>query len=206
MMDVQHQGEKLHITVEDGGVETRVSTPLVDNTENLVLFEDQQMNDMDRMCVAYWTALESDDESTQNGAAIWDADDELVASGFNHYLWDHNNGPVPNWMRQRPTKYAYVEHAERAAIHNAARLGKATEGGTMYSPWAACTDCARAIVGSGITTLVRHKQAMDRPHPQWADNLLDANDILEMGGVTITEINQVFDGPDLRFRGKQWTP
>jgi dCMP deaminase len=50
----------------------------------------------------------------------------------------------------RPTKYLWIEHAERNAICNAARAGTATEGCTLYVELMPCMDCARAIVQAGI--------------------------------------------------------
>jgi len=56
---------------------------------------------------------------------------------------------------QRPEKYMWVEHAERNAVYNAARIGAATEGCTMYvNQSIICCDCARAIIQAGITRVV----------------------------------------------------
>jgi len=54
----------------------------------------------------------------------------------------------------RPTKYLWIEHAERNAICNATRAGTATEGCTMYVEIMPCMDCARAVVQAGITQVV----------------------------------------------------
>src|ERR1039457_5514978 len=54
----------------------------------------------------------------------------------------------------RPTKYLWIEHAERNAICNAARAGTATEGCTIYVEIMPCMDCARAVVQAGITQVV----------------------------------------------------
>ena len=48
-----------------------------------------------------------------------------------------------------------MEHAERNAIYNAARMGISLKGCTLYqTPMFPCSDCARGIIQSGITTVV----------------------------------------------------
>ena len=54
----------------------------------------------------------------------------------------------------RPTKYLWIEHAERNAICNAARAGTATQGCTIYVEIMPCMDCARAVVQAGIIQVI----------------------------------------------------
>ena len=51
----------------------------------------------------------------------------------------------------RPQKYQYVEHAERNAIYNAARVGTPLLGCSAFVSLAPCVGCARALVQAGIT-------------------------------------------------------
>ena len=51
---------------------------------------------------------------------------------------------------ERPAKYQYVEHAERNAIYNAARVGTPTLGCSAFVSLAPCVGCARALVQAGI--------------------------------------------------------
>src|ERR1039457_2505079 len=60
----------------------------------------------------------------------------------------------------RPTKYLWIEHAERNAICNAARAGTATEGCTIYVNIMPCMDCARAVVQAGIVQVVISAERM----------------------------------------------
>ena len=55
----------------------------------------------------------------------------------------------------------------------------------MVGNWMACTDCARAIVQSGISTIIRH--ATDADNGKWGDSLVMADDILTQGGVEIID-------------------
>src|ERR1035437_10839489 len=48
-------------------------------------------------------------------------------------------------------------HAEQNAINNAARVGIAIEGGTMYSKMIPCYKCAQSIINAGIVRVVALK-------------------------------------------------
>ncbi len=49
-------------------------------------------------------------------------------------------------------------HAEQNAIIQAARIGVALEGATLYCRMTPCTVCARSIIGSGIKHVVCEKR------------------------------------------------
>ena len=51
-------------------------------------------------------------------------------------------------------RYHFVEHAERAAIMQALLRQESLEGATLYCTRFACSDCARAIIWSGIKRVV----------------------------------------------------
>ena len=51
-------------------------------------------------------------------------------------------------------RYYIIEHAERAAIFNALRAGADLSHATIYCTRFPCSDCARAIVWSGIRRAV----------------------------------------------------
>ena len=69
----------------------------------------------------------------------------------------------------RPTKYLWIEHAERNAICNAARAGTATEGCTIYVEIMPCMDCARAVVQAGIIQVVVSRERMAEYSSQYYD-------------------------------------
>lgn len=48
-------------------------------------------------------------------------------------------------------------HAEQNAINNAARVGVAIEGGTLYCKMTPCYKCAQSIINSGIVRVVALK-------------------------------------------------
>jgi dCMP deaminase len=55
---------------------------------------------------------------------------------------------------ERPEKYHWMVHAEANSVANAARNGVALKGGTVYSSFLPCADCARLIVQSGVVRVV----------------------------------------------------
>lgn len=97
-----------------------------------------------RQACAY-AVTNSDDKDTQNGAIVVTITKVVCAANM-----------VPGKVRvadervSRPLKYQFIEHAERTSILRAALNGVKTEGATLYCPWYACVDCARAIIVSGI--------------------------------------------------------
>jgi dCMP deaminase len=157
--------------------------------------------DMLRRCYLFST-LVSDDPSTQNGAIIVDLSGP-ISCGANHFPLGVHKTPE---RLVRPTKYAYMEHAERAAIYNAARYGKATEGCWMFCPWSACADCARAIVEAGIERLIRHKSILDKTGDRWKESVAIADQILTEGHVEIENYEGEIGGVTILFDGEPWNP
>jgi dCMP deaminase len=100
--------------------------------------------------LAFFIAERSEDPSTQTGAVIVGPDMEIRSTGFNGLP----RGVVQKLDRfQRPAKYQFMEHAERNAIYNAARMGTPTLGCSMYVNAFPCADCARGIIQAGIKNL-----------------------------------------------------
>ncbi|MBV9568563.1 MAG: hypothetical protein JO172_10520, partial [Hyphomicrobiales bacterium] len=57
-------------------------------------------------------------------------------------------------------RFVWMEHAERNAIFEAAKLGVATRAATLATTFFPCIDCARAIVQAGITRLCTRYRIM----------------------------------------------
>src|SRR5690606_16026096 len=89
---------------------------------------------------------------------------------------------------ERPLKYKFVEHAERGAVYDAARAGISLKGADMYSPWASCCDCARAIAMSDIGRLIRFPHARNE---RWDRSVEIGDTIMREAGVEIVEIEPV---------------
>jgi len=103
--------------------------------------------------IAHQVKLKSKDRNTQIGAVIVGSDKEIVSTGYNSFprgIDDYNRD-----RQERPEKYYWMEHAERNAIYNAARIGVSTKGCTMYLTCGMpCADCMRGIINAGITKIV----------------------------------------------------
>ena len=80
-------------------------------------------------------------------------------------------------------RFIWLEHAERTAIFEAARRGIATDGGTLLSTYFPCTDSARALVQSGIATLVTPRPEYD--DPVWGESFRTSAAILAEGAVAV---------------------
>lgn len=151
------------------------------------------------MEVALAAAEDSPDPSTQNGAALWNG--VVLAADCNRFP-DGVSYSEERW--ERPIKYKWVEHAERNVIFQAARRGISCSGITLVCPWAACSDCSRAIVQAGIRTLVRLPFNNKVTGTHWHDDCLVGDTIMQEGGVEIVEldINELERVPMLRRDGQ----
>lgn len=147
-------------------------------------------------------ALLSPDPSSQNAGALSNGTDLLVLTlDVNRFPQNVHYSPE-RW--ERPTKYQYIEHAERNAIYSAARYGIATRGLTLVCLWAACPDCARAIIQAGLERLVTLQPNEDGKHAGWDDGIKVAMGMLAEAGVKVEYI----DGPlgvTVRRNGKDFS-
>ena len=101
----------------------------------------------------------SKDRSTQVGAVIVGEDRSPGPYGYNGFPRFIDDEKEERHIR--PSKYEWTEHAERNAIYNAARMGVALKGSTMYVTHVPCADCARAIIQVGITRVVTIASCME---------------------------------------------
>lgn len=149
---------------------------------------------------AYEVAGNSGDTSTQNGAIIVDPlTSRVIACGWNDIFPRCCDRPE---RRARPLKYAWTEHAERAAIFDAARNGIRTQGAWLYCPWLACADCGRAIVLAGIARVVRHRIPQHATRPDWEESIRVADEMFREAGVEVVDhVGEL--GVRFRFNGEE---
>lgn len=136
------------------------------------------------MTMALRAAKASPDPSTQNGAVFVSADGSLHTRDCNRFPFGVSY-TEERW--ERPLKYSIIEHAERNALYSAAANGIQTYGGTLISPWAACSDCARAIIQCGVSELIR--LGNNDTNARWDDSIKVADDLMKEAGIKITEIS-----------------
>ena len=108
--------------------------------------------------IASW----SKDPSTQVGCVIVDQQNRVVSLGFNGFP----RGVKDDSLRysDKETKYLFVAHAERNALHNAPL---SVEGCTLYSPLLPCNECAKSIIQKGMKKVVSYEPYEERIHLHW---------------------------------------
>lgn len=130
----------------------------------------------------------SKDTSTKTGAVVVGPDKEIRATGYNGIVRGVRDEVSERY--ERPTKYDFFEHAERNCVYNACLTGTSLKGCTIYATHTPCTDCARAIIQSGISTVVTRKleKRNDITSPTWRDKLSYAQEMFQEAGVNYVEI------------------
>jgi dCMP deaminase len=148
----------------------------------------------------------SHDPRTQNGAVIvgyqLDIRHETVVIGAANCF---PRGIAVTPERLDPAvKLKYMEHAERNAIYLAARYGQSTDNATMYCPWFACVDCARAIICSGIKRVVGLQKPRAITPERWRATIAEADELLHEAKI-IVDLLDVEVGVEILFNGEKVT-
>lgn len=106
------------------------------------------------MGVAVLSGMRSKDPNTQVGACIVSQDNKILSMGYNgfpkgcsddDFPWKRDGDPLEN-------KYFYTTHSELNAILN--YRGGSLEGAKLYVSLFPCNECAKAIIQSGIRTVI----------------------------------------------------
>jgi deoxycytidylate deaminase len=158
------------------------------------------------MAKAYNNAQRSPDKSSQNGAILvirkTTGELDVVANGYNHFYKG-----IPGELQDRDQKLREIEHAERACIYDAAYGGEPTKGSIMVCPWAACTDCARAIIGSGVQCLVYHHERYLLTDKRWIDSVNESLVWMENAGIQLFALEgSIPHTKPILVSGKLWSP
>ncbi|MBQ4530867.1 MAG: dCMP deaminase family protein [Lachnospiraceae bacterium] len=106
------------------------------------------------MGVAVLSSKRSKDPNTQVGACIVSQDNKILSMGYNGFPSGCSDDEFP-WRREGEpldTKYLYVTHSELNAILN--YRGGSLEGAKLYVTLFPCNECAKAIIQSGIKSIV----------------------------------------------------
>lgn len=165
--------------------------------------------DEHNMGLCYYEARRSEDKDTKVGCVIVDKYNLPISYGYNAFpegIEKSEERLVP------PEKYFWIEHAERNAIYNTVRTGKGIPpGSTMYVTWLPCTDCMRAIIRSGISRLVVHKQGdllykkLAGKSNNWGESSQRVLKMIEESGIEFHYLDVEFDEDRLSvyFRGNK---
>jgi dCMP deaminase len=151
------------------------------------------------MSMTFMAAMRSKDTSSKVGAVIVGANREIRSTGYNSFVRGINDH-VPE-RYERPEKYCWFEHAERNAIYNAARVGIPLDGCTIYVLGFPCADCARAIIQSGIRTVIYLLAGFNQKwqeHRVRSEKMFEEADVrvIEFKGQIIRKIESLIDGKD----------
>lgn len=157
------------------------------------------MSDIDYLREACRCAVErSEDPRTQVGAVLVAAEGKILSAS--------NRLPAGiarhQHRREHPTKAMFIEHAERAVLYKAAASGVPTAGASLYAPWAACTDCARAIIACGIKEVIGLIVLRNATPERWRSTIWTADQMLMEAGVGIRWVNERV-GVTVRFDGRE---
>jgi dCMP deaminase len=146
------------------------------------------------MRLAMTWAQQSKDPSTKVGAVIVGPDGEEVSSGYNGFP----RGILDSVERlsNREKKLGLTVHAESNAILNAARMGVATKGCSLFTAGfnalgrvvstCPCSKCALNIIQAGIKLVV--SGPIELCPPQWLVDFEYGRALLLEGGIEVAEI------------------
>jgi deoxycytidylate deaminase len=157
----------------------------------------------DSLRFAYHLARRSPDPSNQNGAVLA-RDGQVLIGGYNRFpekfCYDETH------LTDRVKKYRYVEHAERYVRYAAAANGIWVGGATMYCPWSACMECARAIIFSEVAEVVVHTPRMETTPKRWKASVDEALQYLDDCGVRVRYFDGPVGGNKIIVNGEPWQP
>ena len=107
------------------------------------------------MGIAFLSAKRSKDPNTQVGACIVSQDNKILSMGYNGFPNGCSDEDFP-WNRESAdpydNKYLYTTHSELNAILN--YRGGSLEGSKLYVTLFPCNECAKALIQSGIRTVI----------------------------------------------------
>lgn len=95
----------------------------------------------------------------------------------------------------------FRSHAETTALLICARVGMSTAGETLYAPWAACTECAKAIITAGVGRVVVSRGAMEATPDDWSANVEAGLNMLRDAGIRVEMMNPI--GMTIRMRDQE---
>ena len=129
-------------------------------------------------------ALLSRKINTKVGALLVDASGEILLAECNDYIDPVYSNPL---LENEYDRKAYSEHAERRVIYSALnkKICKLSEK-TMVVTHFPCTDCARAIILTGIRKLVVDKiDKHSKFYIEWLEDFKTSYKMLKSNGVNI---------------------
>jgi dCMP deaminase len=129
----------------------------------------------------YQAALFSKDPSKKVAAILIAPDThQILSTGYNG-ICRKLKETEDRWTR--PKKLEYVVHAEQNAVCNAARSGIKIENSICVVTMFPCVDCCKALIQSGIDTIVCEKP--DLNHERWGESFKISLELLDEANIDI---------------------
>jgi dCMP deaminase len=149
------------------------------------------------MGVALLSAQRSKDPNTQVGACIVNDKNKIVGAGYNGLPIGCSDDEF-SWSKEgdfMDTKYPFVCHAELNAILN--NIGMDLKGCTIYTALFPCNECTKAIIQSGISTVVYLSDKYEQTDSARASKLM-----LDKAGIAYRKVVASVDRIVLSFDAK----
>jgi deoxycytidylate deaminase len=126
----------------------------------------------------------SRDRSTHVGAVLVDCLGNIISEAGNRF--PEECGEEESW-HERPMKYMVTVHAERYAICTAARMGRRTEGSSIYISGygTPCSICAQDIICAGVKECVVKYGPFTGKGTHWGEECRIGRMLLERAGILV---------------------
>ena len=138
------------------------------------------------MGVAMLSSMRSKDPGTQVGCCIVSPSNRILSMGYNGFPNGCSDEDFP-WGKEEEdpydNKYMYSTHSEMNAILN--YRGGSLEGAKLYVSLFPCNECAKAIIQSGIKTIV-----YDSDKYADTDSVIASKRMLDAAGVRYYRYNR----------------
>ena len=149
------------------------------------------------MAGAFLAGHRSKDPNTQVGACIVSSDNKILSMGYNGFPRGCSDDEFP-WGKEHEkddpynAKYFYTTHSELNAILN--YRGGSLEGSKLYVTLFPCNECAKAIIQSGIRTIIYGED-------KYKDTryVLASKRMLNSAGVVFTHLDTALKTLELDF-------
>ena len=136
------------------------------------------------METAWIQANRSSVKNTGVGVIIIDNEEKVVAVTRNKYIVPMElNDP----RTEKPEAYNWIIHAEMDAIAHAARCGTSIQGSTMIVTHPPCIECAKAIVQSGIATVIA-QEADEKFLSRWGESIEKSKQLFNIANINYYEL------------------
>ncbi len=93
-------------------------------------------------------ANESDEPGTHVGCVIVDKNQNIVSTGYNHYVADRNSEYMTD---EKPMRYLLSVHAEMNALINAKQP---LTDCIVYTTHASCDNCLKHLISAGVKEII----------------------------------------------------